>query len=58
MFYESIGAQLSRAAESLAAIDPARPVDERGQRERRATVRLLRRIGVVWPSLFGALAEE
>ena len=58
MFYESIGAQLSRAAEALAADDPRVPVDERGQRERRATVRLLRRIGVIWPSLFCALNEE
>ena len=58
MFYESIGAQLSRAAEALEADDPGRPVDERGQRQRRATVRLLRRIGVIWPSLFRALDEE
>ena len=58
MFYESIGAQLSRAAEALAADDPSRAVDERGQRERRATVKLLQRIGVIWPNLFQALDEE
>ena len=58
MFYESIGAQLGRAAEALAADDPRRPVDERSQRERRRTIKMLQRIGVIWPQLFGALAEE
>ena len=58
MFYESIGAQLGRVAEALAADDPSRPVDERGQRERRGRIKLLRRIGVIWPELFGALDEE
>ena len=58
MFYESIGAQLSRAAETLEADDPSRPLDERGQRQRRAAIKLLRRVGVVWPSLFRALDEE
>lgn len=58
MFYESIGAQLGRAAESLAADDPNQPIDERGQRERRQTIKLLRRIGAIWPQLFQALDEE
>ncbi len=58
MFYESIGASLGRVAETLEADDPRRTVDERGQRERRATVKLLRRIGVIWPSLFQALDKE
>ncbi len=58
MFYESIGAQLSPAAETLEADDPSRPLDERGQRQRRSAIKLLRRIGVVWPSLFRALDEE
>ncbi len=58
MFYESIGTQLGRVAEALAADDPGRLVDERGQRERRATIKLLRRIGLIWPKLFGALDEE
>jgi hypothetical protein len=38
MFYESIGALVGRAAETLAADDPNRAVDERGQRERRQTI--------------------
>ena len=58
MFYEAIGALVGRAAEALAADDPSRPADERGQRERRQTIKLLRRIGVIWPKLFRALAEE
>ncbi len=58
MFYESIGASLGRVAETLEADDPSRPVDERGQRERRRTVKLLRRIGVIWPKLFQTLEEE
>jgi hypothetical protein len=58
VFYESIGAQLGRAAEALTADDPARPVDERGQRERRQIISLLRRIAVIWPELFRSLEEE
>ena len=58
MFYESVGALLGGAAEALAADDPNRPVDERGQRERRQITVLLRRIGVIWPKLFQALEEE
>ena len=58
MFYEAIGAQLARAAEALAADDPRRPLDERGQRERRQTIKLLRRIGAIWPTLFRTLDEE
>lgn len=58
MFYEAIGTQLGRAAESLAADDPSLPIDERGQRERRQTIKLLRRIGSIWPQLFQALDEE
>ncbi len=58
MFYESIGALLGRAAEAVAADDPSRLVDERGQRERRGTIKLLRRIGVIWPKLFQTLEEE
>ncbi len=58
MFYESIGALVGRAAEALAADDPRRAVDERGQRERRQIIKMLRRIGVIWPKLFRALDEE
>ena len=58
MFYESIGAQLGRAAEALKADDPSQPLDERGQRERRQITTLLRRIGVIWPKLFRSLDEE
>ncbi len=58
MFYESIGAQLGRAAEALTADDTSRALDERGQRERRQITTLLRRIGVIWPKLFRALDEE
>ncbi len=58
MFYESIGALLGRAAEAVAADDPSHLVDERGQRERRGTIKLLRRIGVIWPKLFQTLEEE
>ena len=58
MFYEAIGAQLGRAAESLAADDPSLPMDERARRERRQTIKLLRRIGAIWPQLFLALDEE
>ena len=58
MFYESIGALLGQAGESLAADDPRLPVDERAQRERRQTTKLLRRIGAIWPQLFRALDEE
>jgi len=58
VFYESIGALLGQAAEALAADDPGRPLDERGQRERRQIIALLRRIGVIWPKLFRALDEE
>ncbi len=58
MFYESIGALLGRAAEAVAADDPSRLVDERGQRERRGTIKLLRRISVIWPKLFQTLEEE
>ena len=58
MFYESVGVLLGGAAEALAADDPNRPVDERGQRERRQITVLLRRIGVIWPKLFQALDEE
>ena len=58
MFYESIGAQLVRAAEALTADDPSRALDERGQRERRQITTLLRRVGVIWPKLFRALDEE
>ena len=58
MFYESIGAQLGRAAQALADDDPSRSRDERGQRERRQIVSLLRRVGAIWPELFRALDEE
>ncbi len=58
MFYESIGALLGQAGESIAADDPSLLVDERAQRERRQTTKLLRRIGAIWPQLFQALDEE
>ncbi len=58
MFYESIGLQLGGAAEALAADDPRNPVDERGARQRRGTIKMLRRISLIWPSLFQALDEE
>jgi hypothetical protein len=58
MFYESIGAQLGRAAVALASDEPDRSLDEREQRERRQITTLCRRIGVIWPELFSALAEE
>ena len=58
MFYEAIGAQLGRTAESLAADDPSLPMDERARRERRQTIKLLRGIGAIWPQLFLALDEE
>ncbi len=58
MFYESIGAQLSRASEALASDDPTRALDERDQRERRQITTLVRRIGAIWPDLFSALNEE
>lgn len=58
MFYESIGALLGQAAESLAADDPDLPVDERSQRARRQIIVLLGRISVIWPQLFQALDEE
>jgi hypothetical protein len=58
MFYEAIGAQLGRAAEALAADDPNQPLDARAQQERRQTIKLLRRIGAIWPALFRALDEE
>ncbi len=53
-----MGASLGRAAEVLASEDPGRQLDERGQRERRGTTRMLRRIGAIWPTLFEALNEE
>lgn len=58
MFYESIGPLLGGAARVLATDDPSLPLDERGLRERRQALTLLRRIGVIWPSLFAALDEE
>ena len=57
-FYESIGALVGRAAEAREADDPRTPVDERGQRQRRGTIKLLRRIGVILPNVFAALDEE
>ena len=58
MFYESIGTLLGQAGDSIAADDPNVVVDERAQRERRQTTKLLRRIGAIWPQLFQALDEE
>jgi hypothetical protein len=58
VFYESIGALLGGAAGALQSDDPGRPLDERGQRERRQVTVLLRRVGAVWPSLFRTLREE
>ncbi len=58
MFYESIGALLGRAAEAVEADDPSRLVDQRGERQRRGTIKMLRRISVIWPKLFQTLEEE
>ena len=58
LFYETIGVLVSRAGETLVRGDLASQRDERGQREFRQVTRLLRRVGVIWPQLFAALAEE
>jgi hypothetical protein len=58
LFYEMIGVLLGRASEALTAGDLASRQDERSQRELRQITTLLRRISVIWPQLFLALAEE
>ncbi len=58
LFYETIGVLVSGAGEALVRSDLANERDERGQREFRQITTLLRRVGVVWPQLFSALAEE
>ncbi len=58
LFYETIGSLVSGAGERLVRSDLASEQDERGQREFRQITTLLRRVGVIWPQLFSALAEE
>ena len=58
MFYESIGAQLGRAADLLTEAPTDRGLDDRARRERRQITRLCRRVGRIWPDLFLALEEE
>ena len=58
LFYETIGSLVSGAGERLVRSDLAGQRDERGQREFRQITTLLRRVGVIWPQLFAALAEE
>lgn len=56
MFYEGIGRLLSRAAVMLAASDAGD--DAKAQRANRGLTVFLRRLGAVWPDLFGALRDE
>lgn len=58
LFYETIGVLVSGAGEALVRSELASQRDERGQREFRQITTLLRRVGVIWPQLFSALAEE
>ena len=58
LFYETLGVLVRSAGEALERGDLAGERDERGHREFRQVTALLRRVGVIWPQLFGALAEE
>lgn len=57
-FYEALGALLANGGERLAGAPAPVVGDERQERERRQLALLLRRIGVVWPRVFDALARE